>query len=86
MANAKQMGRGARGAPGMIATLGTVVLVGLAAIAATAVLRHKRHRHDEAKVQRRRDEALADSFPASDPPATQYFDIPANRREPTCAT
>jgi hypothetical protein len=27
-----------------------------------------------------RDNALDHTFPASDPPATQYFDIPVNRR------
>ncbi len=26
------------------------------------------------------DKSLKDSFPASDPPASQYFDIPANRQ------
>jgi hypothetical protein len=31
------------------------------------------------KQDLKRDEALEQSFPASDPPATQDFDIPANR-------
>jgi hypothetical protein len=26
------------------------------------------------------DKTLKDSFPASDPPASQYFDIPVNRQ------
>ena len=26
------------------------------------------------------DESINDTFPASDPPASRYFDIPANRR------
>jgi len=28
----------------------------------------------------KRDKILKDSFPASDPPASQYFDIPVNRQ------
>ena len=27
-----------------------------------------------------RDKSLKDSFPASDPPASQFFDIPVNRQ------
>jgi hypothetical protein len=30
-------------------------------------------------VEKLRDKALKDSYPASDPPASQYFDIPVNR-------
>ena len=36
----------------------------------------KQHKHVEAK----HDKALNQSFPASDPPASQYFDIPVNRQ------
>jgi hypothetical protein len=31
-------------------------------------------------VEKIRDKTLKDSFPASDPPASQYFDIPINRQ------
>jgi len=30
-------------------------------------------------VESRRDKSLKDTFPASDPPASQYYGIPANR-------
>ena len=30
-------------------------------------------------VEKRRDETLKQTFPASDAPASQYFDIPVNR-------
>jgi len=33
-------------------------------------------REEDAK----RDKTLKDSFPASDPPASQFFDIPVNRQ------
>lgn len=57
-----------------------------AAAAAVRGRRRQRRLHEEVRVQSRRDAALADSFPASDPPATQNFDIPANRREPNRAS
>lgn len=31
-------------------------------------------------TERHYDKTLKDTFPASDPPASQYFDIPVNRR------
>jgi len=34
----------------------------------------------EASVEETLDKSLDDSFPASDPPATQDFDIPVNRQ------
>ena len=34
----------------------------------------------EQHVDKLRDKAIKDSFPASDPPASQYFDIPVNRQ------
>jgi hypothetical protein len=34
----------------------------------------------DASVERTIDKSLKDTFPASDPPASQYFDIPANRQ------
>lgn len=38
----------------------------------------QRNRHT--RVDKTRDKTLKDTFPASDPPASQYFDIPVNRR------
>ena len=47
------------------------------------LLKRPHARRDEVEVsQRRQDKALRDTFPASDPPASQYFDIPVNRRDP----
>lgn len=34
---------------------------------------------DRDQVEKARDKTLKDSFPASDPPASQFFDIPVNR-------
>lgn len=48
---------------------------GLVALACHANGRCKRQHADDL-----RDESLDESFPASDPPASQNFDIPANRR------
>lgn len=30
--------------------------------------------------EKKRDKVLKDSYPASDPPSSQYFDIPVNRQ------
>jgi hypothetical protein len=55
--------------------IGTVLVAGAAA--ALCVARSaRRRRHSESLL----DDTLRDSFPASDPPATQDFGIPANRR------
>jgi hypothetical protein len=48
---------------------------GLAALACMANSRCRRTHREELL-----DEALDESYPASDPPATQDFDIPANRQ------
>jgi hypothetical protein len=48
---------------------------GLLALACSANARCKRQHSDEL-----RDDSLDESFPASDPPASQDFDIPVNRR------
>lgn len=36
-------------------------------------------RQNRRHVEQLRDKSLKDSFPASDPPASQFFDIPVNR-------
>jgi hypothetical protein len=51
------------------------IAAGLAALACMCNSRGCR-RHREKML----DEALVESFPASDPPATQDFAIPANRQ------
>lgn len=63
-------------------TTSRYMLVGAAALGVLAVTvcgawaaaRRRSHRQD-----RKRDEALDQTFPASDPPASQDFDIPVNR-------
>jgi hypothetical protein len=64
--------------------LGTIALVGgLALIALPALKRLGRRwtiEHPEAKREPAIDKSLNDTYPASDPPASRYFDIPVNRR------
>jgi hypothetical protein len=59
-------------------------IVGIAAVAIGFVARDIYRRSQNSKSQGRvdavRDKTLKDSFPASDPPASQYFDIPVNRQ------
>jgi hypothetical protein len=61
-----------------------LVLLGAAALIATpackGIARRWRIRHPLATTERAIDKTLKDSFPASDPPASRYFDIPVNRR------
>lgn len=65
-------------------TLQTVALLGAAILitwpACKGIARRWRIRHPMAKSERNIDEALKDTFPASDPPATRFVDIPVNRR------
>ncbi|HEU4653279.1 MAG TPA: hypothetical protein VFS47_04795 [Steroidobacteraceae bacterium] len=64
--------------------LGAVLLVGavalLAAPAARRIYRRWRLRHPEARTEEAIDDQLMDTFPASDPIAPRYVDIPVNRR------
>jgi hypothetical protein len=64
--------------------LETVALFGAIALIATpavkGVLRRWRVRHPEAHGEPAIDKSLKDTYPASDPPASRYFDIPENRR------
>ncbi len=61
----------------------TIALVGaIALIAAPALLsfaRRWRTKQNAALTEPAIDKTLKDSFPASDPPASRYFDIPENR-------
>lgn len=61
-----------------ILLLGALWLIALPAI--NSIARRWRVRHPVAKAEKAIDRSLKDSFPASDPPASRYFDIPVNRR------
>ena len=65
-------------------TLGTLVLVGALALIALPALKRLGRRwtvtHPQAKKEPAIDKSLKDTYPASDPPASRYFDIPVNRR------
>ena len=65
-----------RTTPILAMALGVGAAVGL--IAWTTYQRSLR-RNGHRRVEAARDKTLKDSFPASDPPASQYFDIPVNR-------
>jgi NAD(P)-dependent dehydrogenase (short-subunit alcohol dehydrogenase family) len=62
----------------------TVFLFGAIALIAApvvkGVLRRWRVKHPVALGEPAIDKSLKDTFPASDPPASRYFDIPENRR------
>jgi len=57
----------------------SLVAVSLACMAMLALRRNESQRRRPRVVEKRRDDALKQTFPASDAPASQYFDIPANR-------
>lgn len=61
-----------------VALLGAAVLI--AAPACKGIARRWRRRHPLARSETAIDKQLKDTYPASDPPASRYFDIPANRR------
>jgi hypothetical protein len=64
--------------------LGTLALVGATVLiawpACKGIARRWRIRHPAAARDSAIDESLKETFPASDPPATRYVDIPDNRR------
>ena len=64
--------------------LGTLLFAGaVALIAVPAIKRLSRQwntAHPRAKKEPAIDKSLQDTYPASDPPASRYFDIPVNRR------
>ena len=64
--------------------LKTAALLGAAALvcwpAARNIARRWRLRHPKAECEPAIDKSLKDTFPASDPPAQRYVDIPINRR------
>ncbi len=61
-----------------IALLGAIALI--AAPAITTMLRRRRSSQEHEAGEPAVDKTLKDSYPASDPPASRYFDIPENRR------
>jgi hypothetical protein len=61
-----------------VALLSAVVLI--AAPAYRGIARRWRLKHPRAKSEPAIDKQLKDTYPASDPPASRYFDIPVNRR------
>ena len=62
----------------------TIFLFGAIALIASpavkGVLRRWRVKHPDAKNEGAIDKSLNDTYPASDPPASRYFDIPENRK------
>jgi hypothetical protein len=62
----------------------TVFMFGAIALIASpavkSVLRRWRVKHPAAKSEKAIDRSLNDTYPASDPPASRFFDIPENRR------
>jgi len=61
-----------------IAVFGAIALIATPAV--KGVLRRWRVKHPMAHGEPAIDRSLKDTFPASDPPASRYFDIPENRR------
>jgi hypothetical protein len=61
------------------AMLGAIALI--AAPAITTMMRRWRSNQELIESEPSVDKTLKDSFPASDPPASRYFDIPENRRD-----
>jgi hypothetical protein len=61
-----------------VALLSAVVLI--ATPACRGIARRWRLKHPLARSEPAIDKQLNDTYPASDPPASRYFDIPVNRR------
>ena len=61
----------------------TIALIGAIALIATPAImtfaRRWRTKQQAALTEPAIDKTLKDTFPASDPPASRYFDIPENR-------
>lgn len=61
-----------------VALLSAAVLI--AVPACRGIARRWRVRNPRARSELAIDKQLKDTYPASDPPASRYFDIPVNRR------
>jgi hypothetical protein len=71
-------GRGAAGTAETLLLLGALALIAMPAV--NSIARRWRVKHPLARGEQAIDKSLKDSFPASDPPGSRYFDIPVNRR------
>jgi hypothetical protein len=64
--------------------LGALAAAGAIALIAAPMLRRLTRRwsitHPQAQKEPAIDDSLKNTYPASDPPASRYFDIPVNRR------
>lgn len=64
--------------------IGALALAGAIALIAMPAIRRLSRRwtitHPQAQKEPAIDESLEETYPASDPPASRYFDIPVNRR------
>jgi hypothetical protein len=76
--HAASRGRGSVDALRTLAFLGAVALI--AAPALKSMSRRWRTAHPVARTEPAIDKSLKDTYPASDPPASRYFDIPENRQ------
>jgi hypothetical protein len=70
--------RAGRGFADTVLLVGAIGLIAWPAI--SGIARVWRVRNPAARTDPLIDKTLKDSFPASDPPASTYFDIPENRR------
>lgn len=64
----------------MMFVMRQVLWGGAAMLLMRALVRHRKRREDRKHAETQLDESLEETFPASDPPATQDYDIPVNRR------
>lgn len=71
-------GRSVMGTVESILLLGALALIVAPAI--KGIARRYRVRNPAAALEAEVDNALKDTYPASDPPAQRYVDIPINRR------
>lgn len=64
--------------------IGALALAGAVALIAVPAIKRLSRRwtitHPQAQKEPAIDESLEETYPASDPPASRYFDIPVNRR------
>jgi hypothetical protein len=64
--------------------IGALALAGAVALIAVPAIKRLSRRwtitHPQAQKEPAIDESLQETYPASDPPASRYFDIPVNRR------
>ena len=64
---------------GLMALLIGLSLIAVSFACVTMIFLRRKEPVHTPRVEKRRDDALKETFPASDAPASQYFDIPVNR-------